>query len=134
MIGFCLGVAFNIIESSFIPSDTLTLSWIHSVEKTRWEEVYTIKDSRLSLVSARIQSFGAGMEPPADAVFQNGWWIYQLKIGSMEKIALTYSNYTEDYSLCWNNQCAALSQLVGTEKLKQTRIELFPCTRRLKNN
>ncbi|MBM7632462.1 DUF1850 domain-containing protein [Geomicrobium sediminis] len=44
--------------------DELKLSWIHSVEKTPWEEYFTInKRGKLTLNKTRFQSFGAGVSP-----------------------------------------------------------------------
>jgi len=59
-----------------LPTDRFTLAWTHSVEKTQWQEDYAIRGSGLALTEARIQGTGAGMEPPPDALFRNGWWHY----------------------------------------------------------
>ena len=42
--------------------DTFTISWIHSVEKTPWREVYQLTDEGdLLLIETAFQSFGAGV-------------------------------------------------------------------------
>ncbi|WP_052398839.1 DUF1850 domain-containing protein [Geomicrobium sp. JCM 19039] len=43
------------------PGDEFTLRWIHSVEKTPWEETLLVKtDGSFSLTESRFQSYGAG--------------------------------------------------------------------------
>jgi hypothetical protein len=44
--------------------DSFTLSWIHSIEKIRWEEDWRIEAGALVVTEARIRGSGAGMEPP----------------------------------------------------------------------
>jgi hypothetical protein len=49
-----------------------TLSWTHSVQKTRWEEDWRLTPSGLQLVESRIEGSGAGMEVPDGAVLKDG--------------------------------------------------------------
>ena len=60
----------------------LTLAWTHSIEKTRWEEDWRATPAGLVLEEDRIQSTGAGMEPPPDAHFDGQWWHYSPKTGA----------------------------------------------------
>ena len=53
-----------------------TLSWTHSVEKTRWEEDWAITPAGLQIVEARVKGSGAGMDPADGAVLRDGWWVY----------------------------------------------------------
>lgn len=53
-----------------------TLSWVHSVERIEWQERWRAQDGALLLVQARVKGSGAGMEPPPDAHWQAGWWVY----------------------------------------------------------
>ena len=48
----------------------LTLAWTHSIEKTRWEEDWRATPAGLVLEEDRIQSTGAGMEPPPGCPFR----------------------------------------------------------------
>jgi hypothetical protein len=44
------------------PGDKVTVKWIHSVEKTPWEETYELQeDGTLRLIEAIFYSFGAGV-------------------------------------------------------------------------
>jgi len=58
-----------------LPTKTITLSWVHSVEQTPWEEDYTIEQNDLILEEARIKRSGAGMDPPGEAIWRDSWWL-----------------------------------------------------------
>lgn len=126
MSGFCLGVAVALIQAS-IPAERLTLAWTHSVEKIPWEEDYVIRDGRLVLTEARVQGNGAGMEPPEDAVWREGWWRYTPPLEPLSKVVLTHSPYAGEYRLCWAGDCVTLATLVGSLSQQGGRVELFPC-------
>lgn len=100
----------------FLPAEHFTLAWIHSVEKTRWQEDYLLSDGKLALTEARIEGTGAGMEPPPDAVLRDGMWHYTPKLPPQTELRLTLSPYTADYRLCWNGKCRGLAVLVGAKK------------------
>lgn len=101
MIGLCL-------DGAFLPTLAFTLTWIHSVEHTEWQEDYRIAAGRLLLVEARIQGSGAGMEPPPDAVLKDGWWHYRPDLPPLPELRLTRSSTTADYRLCWAGACHPL--------------------------
>jgi len=126
MSGFCLGIAFSVVQAT-IPAETLTLAWTHSVEKIPWEEDYVVRDARLLLIAARVQGSGAGMEPPEGAVRKGDWWEYRPAIAPMEKLTLARSSFTDDYRLCWQGRCQNLETLIGTSIPARSTIELFPC-------
>jgi hypothetical protein len=52
-----------------LPTETITLSWTHTVEGTPWEEDYAIRDGALVLTLARVKRSGAGMHPPDGALW-----------------------------------------------------------------
>jgi hypothetical protein len=95
-----------------LPADEFTVDWEHSVEKTRWEETYRIDGDRLRLTGARIQGFGAGMEPPQGAILRGGWWTWTPAVEPIAALRLTQSTYTSDWTLCWKNGCRTLGALV----------------------
>jgi hypothetical protein len=99
-----------------LPTDRFTLAWTHSVEKTQWQEDYAIRGSGLALTEARIQGTGAGMEPPPDALFRNGWWHYVPHLPVLPELRLTLSPYTADYRLCWKGRCRPLAKLAGAKQ------------------
>ncbi|WP_084405843.1 DUF1850 domain-containing protein [Alteribacter aurantiacus] len=51
------------VEEQVTEGDRITLSWIHSVEKTPWSEVYEVThEGGLMLTEAIFESFGAGVD------------------------------------------------------------------------
>jgi hypothetical protein len=126
--GLCLGLAFSLIQAT-VPAQRVTLAWVHSIEKIRWEEDYRVDKDKLTLVRARIRGSGAGMEPPAGAVLRNGAWEYQPAQAVFPKLILARSSYTKDYELCWDGQCKEFTTLLGAAASAET-IEVFPCPSR----
>jgi hypothetical protein len=91
-----------------------TLSWTHSVQKTRWEEEWSITPAGLEIVQARVKGSGAGMEPPEDAVLKDGWWVYAPKLPPRPELVLAASGATgEGWSLCADGQCTIIGAAAG---------------------
>jgi hypothetical protein len=108
-----------------LPGPEFTLSWEHSVQKTRWEERYRAEGDALNLVEARVAGFGAGMEPPATAVLRDGLWTWQPRT-RLPELRLMLSGYSRDYALCWRNGCRELTALVGPVD-DGTAVVVRPC-------
>lgn len=86
-----------------------TLSWEHSVEKVRWEESWRVTEAGVEIVEARVRGSGAGMEPPADAVLRDGWWVYRPKVPPQQSITLAASGRTGGgWTLCAQASCMML--------------------------
>ncbi|RLJ67869.1 DUF1850 domain-containing protein [Sulfurisoma sediminicola] len=90
--------------------DAFTLAWTHSIEKIRWEEDWRVAGRALVLQQARVRGTGAGMEPPPDAVFENGAWRYRPRLPPQETIRLTHSPHTAGYELCVAGRCGPLAE------------------------
>ncbi|MDZ4251181.1 MAG: DUF1850 domain-containing protein [Sulfuritalea sp.] len=106
--------------------ESFTLSWIHSIEKIRWEEDWRIVGHSLVLTEARVRGSGAGMEPPAGSVLKNGVWHYRPQLPPQAVLRLTHSPYTAGYTLCTPTVCRPLADhLPGLED--HALIELRPC-------
>ena len=58
--------------SATLATNSFTLTWIHSIEKIRWEEDWHVDSGALVIDEARIRGTGAGMEPPENAVLKDG--------------------------------------------------------------
>ena len=60
-----------------------TLSWTHSVEKTRWEEDWTVGAGR----AAHRRGAGAGLGRRDGAArgrgLKDGWWVYAPELGAL---------------------------------------------------
>ncbi|RWN31231.1 MAG: DUF1850 domain-containing protein [Mesorhizobium sp.] len=99
-----------------------TLSWTHSVERTRWEEDWKVTPIGLQLVEARVKGSGAGMEPSEGAVLKNGWWAYTPTVGPQRRVILAASGATGDgWTLCSVQGCRELGKAAGHT------IALEPC-------
>ena len=109
MSGICLAAG---AIAATLPLSAFTLAWTHSIEKIRWEEDYRIVDKHLVLEEARIRGTGAGMEPPANAVFSNGVWHYKPALPPLERLSLSHSPYTADYEICSAAGCKPLATLL----------------------
>ncbi|MEP7183751.1 MAG: DUF1850 domain-containing protein [Betaproteobacteria bacterium] len=123
MNAVCLVVA-GIVRAT-LPGDEFTLAWDHSVQKTRWEERYRVDGDRLRLVEARVEGTGAGMEPPPSAVLRNGAWTWQPGT-LLPELRLALSPYTTDYTLCWQDRCRTLGDLVAPAAA-DTTVVVRPC-------
>ncbi len=89
-----------------IAAASFTLMWVHSIEKTRWEEDWRTEGDRLRLVEARIEHLGAGMEMPADAMFDGKWWRWKPAMEALSQVALRRSDsQPQGWRLCAANVC-----------------------------
>lgn len=123
-LGICLVAgAMNV----FVPTTSFTLAWMHSIEKIRWEEDYTVQRDALELTEARIRGTGAGMEPPEGAALDaHGVWHYQSQVKSVPSLSLARSTYTRDYELCLDGRCRSLGNYVPVSAGTTT---VQPCER-----
>jgi hypothetical protein len=91
-----------------------TLSWTHSVEKTRWEENWKVTPAGLQVVEARIKGSGAGMDPPENSVLKDGWWVYAPKVGPQHRLVLAASGATgSGWRLCTSEDCVEIGTRPG---------------------
>jgi hypothetical protein len=103
-----------------------TLSWTHSIAKIVWEEDYRRQGDVLRLTEARVRGSGAGMEPPAGSVFQDGAWRYTPEMAVFPEVQLRHSPYAAPYTLCCDGQCRPLHDwLIGLPS--ETVVTLEPC-------
>lgn len=124
-----LGVCLALLGADGTPTDPwvwratqrFTLAWTHSIEKVRWEEDYQViagPAPSLQLVQARIKGSAAGMEPPADGHWiAGGWWAYRPALPALERLQLTRSGYTPDYTWCDHKGCQPMSNLIAAHAL-----------------
>ncbi|SEK94173.1 DUF1850 domain-containing protein [Halomonas daqiaonensis] len=107
----CLGLV-TAVAALVLPSATLTLGWRHSVEGSWWEEDYQAVAGGVLITEARIESIGAGMEPPATAVRMGRWWHYHPGLGPLPAVHLANSDRVGGYTLCWAGRCRPLDAMV----------------------
>ena len=123
----CLLVAG--VLRAIVPAQDFTVAWTHSVQKTRWEERYRVDGDALRLTEARIQSSGAGMDPPPGATLRDGWWAWHPDAPPLPELRLTLSSYTRGYDLCWRGRCHSLRRLVasGAADVDGAVVEIQAC-------
>lgn len=134
VFGICLVLAAAPqVAPRFVPVHEFTIAWTHSIEKIRWEEDYqvlppTTPGGEPTMVAgkARIRGSGAGMEPPPDAVFRDGWYEYQPERHLPHELRLTRSIYTADYDWCAGGRCEPLTAIMPTDG---DITLLYPCTK-----
>ncbi|WP_336055621.1 DUF1850 domain-containing protein [Nitratireductor sp. CH_MIT9313-5] len=97
-MSLCIAAAGKLM---MLAGTAFTLSWTHSVEKIEWRENWLIEKGALHLVQARVKGSGAGMEPPADARFEEGWWVYEPELAAQPQIVLAASGATgQGWQIC----------------------------------
>lgn len=110
-----------------IAVNSFTLTWMHSIEKIRWEEDWHVEGKMLVLDEARILGTGAGMDLPPDAVLRDGVWHYRPQLPPQASLHLAHSPFTRGYELCTAGTCHPLAdRLPGIENIAV--IELRECS------
>lgn len=108
-----------------LPTQSVTLSWLHTVEETIWEEDYAAFAAGVTITEARIEAFGAGMEAPASAVRDGRWWRYRPSV-ARKSVDLANSAFAGGYRICWNSTCRPLASIVA--RGEPVSITSSPCT------
>ena len=134
VLGICLqlAAASAAVTPVFVPVQHFSLAWEHSIEKVRWEEDYRVQagapgrdDPVLLATQARIQGSAAGMEPPADAHFADGWYHYVPAQMQHHELRLTRSEFTADYQWCDTQGCRPMSAIIPRDGGVTL---MWPCT------
>ena len=102
-MSLCIAAGAGVIRLAVA---AFTLSWTHSVEKTRWEEDWTVGRGMLAIVAARIEGMGAGMETPPDAVREGRFWTWKPRVPPLSELLLRRSDAVpEGWELCAGGEC-----------------------------
>lgn len=104
-MSLCLAAGVLLVS---LGTGELTLAWRHSVQKTRWEEVWRAGPDGVSLVEARIEGSGAGMEPPPEARLVDGFWRWTPQLPAQRQIVMRRSGATADWQVCIAGRCRAM--------------------------
>lgn len=122
MTGLCLVAGLLVAPLG----DAVTVRWMHSIEKTLWEEDWRREGDHLRLVEARIRTSGAGMEMPEGAVLEDGVWHYAPSLPPLPQVLLRHSPYVPAYTLCSEGRCLPVAAwLPGLPA--DAVLELAPC-------
>ena len=111
------------VLAATLPAQTFTLSWQHSVQKTRWEERYRIADDALVREEARVEGSGAGMDPAPDARYGDGTWRWHPDT-RLQELTLAASAFTADYTLCAAGRCVGVATITAG---RDGAVTLAPC-------
>jgi hypothetical protein len=114
-------------------TQTFSIAWMHSIEKTQWTEQWMAighsasnTHPHLRLLRARIETSGAGMEIPEGAVLRHGGYDYEVQ-KDLPSVTLSHSPFTAQATLCAAGECRVLTNwLKGLPKI--AAVELTPCT------
>lgn len=119
----CIALVFGAIVQPLSPRVTLT--WMHSVERTAWEEDYMVEGGMLHLQKARVKTSGAGMDPPSGALWSDEWWHYRPAL-RMAEVILANSQFAAGYTLCWEGTaCRPMDSFVP--KGEPVKLAAAPC-------
>ena len=117
-MSLCLAVGGKVLTMAVT---AFTLSWTHTVEKTTWSESWQVLPEGLTVVSARVEGSGAGMEPPPDAVSDGTGWTYRPELPAQPRVVLANSAEGGTWRLCGGDECLTLGGTGGAP------IVLEPC-------
>ncbi|TPW26118.1 DUF1850 domain-containing protein [Pararhizobium mangrovi] len=88
---------------------SFTLSWTHSVEKITWSEHWALTDAGLVVTQASVEGSGAGMDPPPDARFVDGRYVYTPDLPPQKELILAASGATVGgWTLCSGGTCRVI--------------------------
>jgi len=108
-MSLCLAGAGIVIQ---IAASAFTLSWTHTVQKTVWEEEWSVQSDRLVLRQARVEGSGAGMEPPPQARREGRFYVWNPGEARRE-IVLRRKSHIADWNLCAAGRCDTLGNWLG---------------------
>ena len=90
-------------------ASVFTLTWTHSVEKTRWQEEWAATPQGLVIREARVQGSGAGMEPGENARKEGAWWVWTPRLAPLPELILASSGATgSGWTICDAHDCREL--------------------------
>lgn len=97
-----------------LAATSFSLSWTHSVEKTSWQENWSIEGDLLTIVEARVEGAGTGIALPDDAEMVEGGWRYRPRLSPLARLTLAASGATPSgWMLCANGDCVELGAEAG---------------------
>jgi len=111
-MSLCLAAGALVVA---LNSDEIVLAWRHSVQKTRWEEVWRATPAGIVLTEARVEGSGAGMDPPDGARLENGFWRWTPALPPQREIVLRRSGATADWQVCVRSTCRPMGDLLPAE-------------------
>lgn len=107
-----------------LAAEAFSLSWTHSVARTRWHEDWVLSAEGLRPILARIEGPGAGMEAPEHARREGSAWSYVPKLPAQREILLAASGETgAGWTLCAKGRC----RILGSTAEAPIRLQAGAC-------
>lgn len=104
----------------------IRLSWTHSIEHTPWVEQYRIRGTELVLTTARVKSFGAGVDVEAPESEVAGGWVVMRKMNrTFDSLHFVYSHRV-NHRLLIEGRDADLKACVPHHAPVEVRIRKLP--------
>ncbi len=75
----------------YLTDEKFTITWVHSVEKEPWYEVYERKEDQLILTETYFKTFGAGVPSNGDVHQKNDGFVHMEVNRTMEALNLVVS-------------------------------------------
>ncbi len=126
MAALCIASASGIAK---IAVTAFTLSWTHSVEKTRWEEDWRVTPAGLEIIEARVEGSGAGMDPPDGSRFDGKFWRWKPPLKPLPELALRRSDAVpQGWTFCAEGRCRPIADAAE----KADIVRLSPCLEQAK--
>jgi hypothetical protein len=100
--------------------DEVTLSWIHSVEKTPWNETYQVNDDyQLLLKRTSFKSYGAGVpHQKGESRTENGLIIYDKINELFDELSWIHSHNTKHHLIMNDEMIVSFEELPHHEPIK----------------
>lgn len=110
-----------------------SLSWTHSIEKTKWIEHWQVQNEQLVLQETFVKGSGAGIDPAPTAVLEAGWYRWKpLQTVELSSLSLANSELTPDnWMLCaLDSVTRETGECIDFAKFEDRGVESFtikPC-------
>src|SRR5690625_333771 len=91
-------------ETYFIREKSITLSWIHSVEKEPWFEIYERVDDELVLTETYVKAFGAGVPSDLEVIDKKNGFVHMKVERKMDEVNVVVSENVQTTMIIENEK------------------------------
>ena len=99
-----------------LPTDAVTLTWVHSAEKVEREERWQLTPQGLNKTLLRIKAQDPSAFPiPPDATREGDWYVQSPKDGPITHLVLPASDHVATATLCSGKRCAPLRSWLAAD-------------------
>lgn len=98
-------------HSYFIKDKPITLSWIHSVEKEPWHEIYERQHDQIVLTETYFKSFGAGVPSDLEVMDERDGFVHMKVNRIMDEVHVVVSENVQTSITVDGNEIALYQML-----------------------